>query len=118
MMPWRLGGVGCTHGAASCAHLRWRPAYFALPPPSLDRGERVSTLVLARDGSMLRGFLSADGKWRLPVTVDAVDPVYRRMLIATEDRRFEAHLGVDPLAVLRAAGSGSGTAVSSPAPRP
>ena len=78
--------------------------YFLLPPPTLDRGERVSALVLARDGSVLRGFLSADGKWRLPTAPGDVDPLYRRMLIATEDRRFESHLGVDPLAVLRAAG--------------
>jgi penicillin-binding protein 1C len=78
--------------------------YFLLPPPLLDRGEHVSALVLARDGSILRGFLSADGKWRLPTAPGDVDPLYRRMLIATEDRRFESHLGVDPLAVLRAAG--------------
>jgi penicillin-binding protein 1C len=75
-----------------------------LPPPNLDRGERLSTLVLARDGSILRGFLSADGKWRLPTTVSEVDPLYQRMLIAAEDQRFETHPGVDPLAVLRAAG--------------
>jgi penicillin-binding protein 1C len=78
--------------------------YLCLPPPSLDRGERLSTLVLARDGTILRGFLSADGKWRFPTTAGDVDPLYRRMLIATEDRRFATHLGVDPLAVLRAAG--------------
>jgi penicillin-binding protein 1C len=78
--------------------------YFLLPPPSLDRAQRLSTLVLARDGSILRGFLSVDGKWRLPTTVDQVDPLYRRMLIAAEDRRFADHPGVDPIAVLRAAG--------------
>src|SRR5215469_4729768 len=78
--------------------------YLLLPPPKLDRSERLSTLVLARDGAILRGFLSADGKWRLPTTTDEVDPLYRRMLVATEDRRFESHLGVDPPAVLRAAG--------------
>jgi penicillin-binding protein 1C len=78
--------------------------YLLLPLPSLDRGQRLSTLVLARDGSILRGFLSADGKWRLPTSVDQVDPLYRRILIAAEDRRFADHLGVDPLAVLRAAG--------------
>jgi penicillin-binding protein 1C len=78
--------------------------YFALPPPILERSGSLSMLVLARDGSMLRGFLSADGKWRLPVTVDAVDPVYRRMLILTEDRRFAEHPGVDPAALLRALG--------------
>jgi len=62
----------------------------------------LSTLVLARDGAILRGFLSADGKWRLATSADAVDPLYRRMLIAAEDRRFAAHPGVDPLAASRA----------------
>jgi penicillin-binding protein 1C len=53
---------------------------------------------------MLRGFLTADGKWRLPVMVDAVDPLYRHMLIAAEDQRFAKHPGVDPIAVVRALG--------------
>jgi len=79
-------------------------AYLALPPPTLDRARSLSMLVLARDGSMLRGFLSADGKWRLPVRADAVDPGYLRMLIAAEDRRFAHHPGIDPLAALRALG--------------
>ncbi|HEY8874742.1 MAG TPA: transglycosylase domain-containing protein, partial [Stellaceae bacterium] len=79
-------------------------AYLALPSPALERSRSLSMLVLARDGSILRGFLSADGKWRLPVSAQSVDPVYRRMLIATEDRRFAEHKGVDPLAALRALG--------------
>jgi penicillin-binding protein 1C len=76
--------------------------YLDLPPPALDRGRDASVLVLAADGSILRGFLSADGKWRLPVEPDKVDPLYRRMLVAAEDARFASHPGVDPLAVLRA----------------
>ncbi len=59
-------------------------------------------LVLASDGSILRGFLTADGKWRLPIEPDKVDPLYRHMLVGAEDARFEWHPGVDPLAVLRA----------------
>jgi penicillin-binding protein 1C len=88
--------------------------YLVLPAPSLDRSQRLSTLVLARDGSILRGFLSADGKWRLPTSVDDVDPLYRRMLIAAEDQRFETHFGVDPIAVARAMGQwiGHGHVVS------
>jgi len=78
--------------------------YLTLPPPSLDRSRSASVLVLAADGSILRGFLTADGKWRLPVEPDKVDPLYRRMLIAGEDGRFTSHPGVDPIAVLRAAG--------------
>ena len=79
-------------------------AYLALPAPNLDRSRDLSALVLARDGSILRGFLSADGKWRLPVKADRVDPLYLRMLIAAEDRRFARHPGIDPIAVLRALG--------------
>jgi penicillin-binding protein 1C len=51
----------------------------------------------------LRGFLSADGKWRLPIEPEKVDRLYIQMLIAAEDARFTWHPGVDPLAVLRAA---------------
>ncbi len=78
--------------------------YLAVPPPSLDRSRSASALVLAADGSILRGFLTADGKWRLPVEPENIDPLYRRMLIAAEDERFSWHPGVDPIAVLRALG--------------
>jgi penicillin-binding protein 1C len=76
--------------------------YLVLPPPSLDRSRSASALVLAADGSILRGFQTADGKWRLPVEPEAVDPLYRRMLVATEDRRFDRHPGADPIAAARA----------------
>jgi penicillin-binding protein 1C len=76
--------------------------YFVIPPPSLDRGRSASALVLAADASILRGFLTTDGKWRLPVEPEAVDPLYRRMLIAAEDQRFGWHRGVDPVAAARA----------------
>ena len=36
-------------------------------------------------------------------TVDDVDPVYLALLKAYEDRRFDDHCGVDPLAAVRAA---------------
>jgi penicillin-binding protein 1C len=78
--------------------------FFAAPFPRLERSGLVSTLVLARDDSILRGFPTADDKWRLPVTAADIDPLYRRMLIAAEDRRFAAHPGVDPLAAVRALG--------------
>jgi penicillin-binding protein 1C len=75
---------------------------YLAPPPSLDRGRSVSVLVLAADGSILRGFLTGDGKWRLPIEPAKVDPLYRRMLIAAEDGRFAWHPGVDPIAASRA----------------
>src|SRR4051794_35762285 len=84
-------------------------AYMTLPLPALDRSRDLSALVLARDGSILRGFLTADDKWRLPLAFDTVDPLYRRMLIAAEDGRFESHPGIDPAAMLRAIGQFAAT---------
>jgi penicillin-binding protein 1C len=93
----------CGIAAAAALALALAAGYLALPPPALDRARLLSALVVARDGSILRGFLSADGKWRLPVEPEAVDPLYRRMLIAAEDRHFALHPGVDPAAAVRAA---------------
>jgi len=71
-------------------------------------------VVLDRDGRLLRPFATADGRWRLPVTGSQVDPRFRAMLTAYEDRRFASHPGVDPAATLRAAGQwlGAGRIVS------
>jgi penicillin-binding protein 1C len=44
------------------------------------------------------------GRWRLPIETDDVDPRYLAMLKAYEDGRFDRHSGIDPLALLRAAG--------------
>jgi penicillin-binding protein 1C len=73
-------------------------------PPDLGRYNRPSTLVLAADGRLLRGFASPQGSWRIRLRPEQVDPLFLRMLIAYEDRRFDYHPGVDPLAVVRALG--------------
>ena len=83
------------------------PALLALDrqtPPVLDRARQTSALVLDGQNRILRGFTTAQGTWRLPTQPDGVDPLYLRMLLAYEDRRFPSHPGVDPLAVVRAAG--------------
>lgn len=64
----------------------------------------TSPLVLDRHGRLLRAFTVADGRWRLPVTLVDVDPLFVRMLLAFEDRRFYGHGGVDYLALARATG--------------
>ncbi len=74
-----------------------------LGPLPLGRDLTYSTLVTDRDGRLLRPFITRDGYWRLPVTSDEVDPRFLAMLIAYEDKRFYAHHGIDPKALLRAA---------------
>ena len=72
-------------------------------PPDLSRYNDRSTEIVDANGRLLRAFTTADGKWRLKTTVDEVDPLYLALLKAYEDRRFDEHFGVDPLATLRAA---------------
>ncbi len=62
----------------------------------------TSVEVRARDGSLLRAFTVADGRWRLEP--GPVDPMFLKMLVTYEDRRFYSHPGVDPIALARAAG--------------
>ena len=72
-------------------------------PPPLEAIGQVSHTVVDRNGELLRAYTASNGVWRLPVTLDQVDPDYLDMLIAYEDRRFYIHHGVDPMALVRAA---------------
>ena len=97
--------IGSLCGAALIAALAYGldRADSAFPPP-IQVADTVSKEVLDRDGRLLRAFTTPDGFWRLKTTAVDVDPQFIRMLIAYEDRRFREHGGIDPLAVLRAAG--------------
>lgn len=74
---------------------------YALPLPA--RGAGFSAAVEYRDGRPAYVFLSPDDKWRLPVSLDKVDPKLVEALVALEDQRFWRHHGVNPLAIGRAA---------------
>ncbi|MGC9368571.1 MAG: penicillin-binding protein 1C [Paracoccaceae bacterium] len=87
--------------AAAAAHVRFDAWIEATEFPPLVT--ETSVEVLARDGTLLRAYTVADGRWRLAVSLDAVDPRYLDMLVAYEDKRFYRHPGVDGLALLRAA---------------
>ncbi len=88
-----LWGLGAGRDAAD----RWIDATVL---PALIAEQSVE--VLDRDGQLLRAYTVADGRWRLAVGLDAVDPTYVEMLIRYEDRRFRDHDGVDPRAMARA----------------
>ncbi len=62
----------------------------------------TSATVLDRDGDLLRAYPVADGRWRLPVRLEEVDPRFVEQLLAFEDKRFYQHRGVDLRSVLRA----------------
>jgi penicillin-binding protein 1C len=93
-----LGAAVLASPFAVFAALDW---LFPFPWRAL---ERPPALVVAdRTGEPLRFFLPADQRWRLPVRLAELPPELPRALVASEDRRFYRHFGVDPLAVARAA---------------
>src|ERR1700753_3581332 len=75
----------------------------SLGPLPLLQAQEVSPAVVDRNGNLLRAYAMPDGRWRLPVEAENVDPTYLKLLFAYEDKRFYSHKGVDPLAMGRAA---------------
>lgn len=90
------GGLGLLLAAALLAD--------RLAPLPLARLDALSPSLLDADGRLLHVALASDDHWRLQLTPEQVDANFVRALIAFEDRRFWSHPGVDPLALLRAAG--------------
>jgi len=86
-----LFGIACAVATADVAN-----------PPDMTRAINVSPEVVDRNGVLLRPFLTVDGYWRMRTTVRDVSPRYLAMLKSYEDKRFDDHWGVDPLAVVRA----------------
>ena len=63
-----------------------------------------STVVTAADGTTLHAFLSRDDKWRMQATLDEITPRLRQTILRKEDRWFYWHPGLNPVAMVRAAG--------------
>ena len=70
-----------------------------LPDPLFD--DPHSSVLEARDGSLLGARIAFDGQWRFPAT-HTVPEKFATAVIAFEDKRFRGHPGVDPLALARA----------------
>ena len=71
-----------------------------LPERLTDPGSQV---VQWRDGTPAHVFLAPDDRWRIPVEAGEVDEDYVTALLRLEDKRFGAHLGIDLVAIARAA---------------
>jgi penicillin-binding protein 1C len=86
----------------------------SLGPAPLGAELDYSTLVVDRDGRLLRPYTTPEGRWRLKAKQEDVDPRFLALLLAYEDKRFYEHHGVDLLALARAFGQlvGNGRIVS------
>ena len=92
--------------------LRWGTVAVLVPvlvldlafPPPLPRASGSATVVTAADGTPLRAFADDDGVWRYPADPASVSPLYLQALLNYEDRWFWKHPGINPWALMRAAG--------------
>ena len=75
------------------------------PHPPLRAAVAVSTAVYARDGQLLRLALAPDDQYRLWVALGDIDPRLVQAVQLYEDRWFYWHPGVNPAALVRAAGA-------------
>ncbi len=94
-------GMACVLLASGGLFAAWVASLGPLP---LAKARVASSAVLDRNDKLLRAYAMEDGRWRLPADAKSgVDPVYLKLLLAYEDKRFRQHSGVDPLALGRAA---------------
>lgn len=61
----------------------------------------LSTVVEARDGSLLGARIADDGQWRFP-GFEQVPEKFEKALLTFEDRYFYIHPGINPVAIFRA----------------
>ena len=78
-------GISCA--SASLVGAAWW-VRLARAGTARGRHRRYSTLVVDRDGRLLRAYATAEGRWRLPATVERGRSALHRMLLAYEDKRF------------------------------
>src|SRR5215469_6073183 len=78
-------------------------AWLAYDLPDLSRltnaDRRASITLVTEDGQILASYGDLYGK---PVRLDQFPKDLQNALLATEDRRFYKHFGLDPLSLLRA----------------
>jgi len=89
-------------GFVCLAALAGAAALDRLFPPELGRLAAVGSDYVDREGRTVALLPAPGGVWRFAVRADDVAPVMIDTLVATEDRHFWWHPGVDPFALARA----------------
>lgn len=96
------GTVGVLVFSAGLVYLRFAGS---LPAPEELRARAAhfqSSRILDKDGAPLAEAFDANQGRREPVALADISPFLVKATVATEDRNFYQHKGVDPVAILRA----------------
>ncbi len=104
MRPTRRQRSAAAAGVLAAGALLALAAGAARLVPLPDRLHAAGSQVVQwRDGTPAHVFLAPDERWRIPVHAAEVDPDYVTALLRLEDKRFDVHLGIDLVAIGRAA---------------
>ena len=90
-----LPGVALANGATDVT----AQAFDGLPTELDQPGLPEKSTILAADGTLLATFYDQN---RVVVPLAEISPMLQHAVIATEDKRFYEHAGVDPAGMLRA----------------
>jgi len=61
-----------------------------------------STIVTAKDGTVLKAYLTSDEKWRMYTELEEITPEMQHAIIYKEDKYFYHHPGINPVSIARA----------------
>ncbi len=95
---WRRAGIWLLIGALILIITAW------FLPPSNAALAQEGRIIYDRHGHVLAMFLNRQQQWAFVTSAQQTSPVLRRMLVAIEDQHFAWDPGIDPLAIIRAAG--------------
>ncbi len=105
-VAWRrsLVGLAIRCGAVLGLLLAAWVATAPDPAPLLAFNPAAALEVVDRHGGLLRLGAAPGGARAIPVAPDEIPPYLLAAVLAAEDRRFFVHPGIDPVAMIRAAG--------------
>jgi penicillin-binding protein 1C len=98
-LGWRLGKWLLLSLAALVLFVLLMNRFY---PLTLTPAQQTSRTIVDHQGQWLYTTTNPTEKWRFPVEIHRLDPLYLQMLLRFEDRRFWGHYGLDPLAMGRA----------------
>lgn len=68
----------------------------------LDINTEYSCIIYSGDSNLIHGFLTSDDKWRMFTELNEISPELKKAIIFKEDKYFEYHFGINPVAIIRA----------------
>lgn len=100
----KRASVGVLTGCALCLGMYFTALQIAPFPYEAVKNIQYSKCIFDSEGNLLRVFTNKDGLWLMPVELKEINPQLINATLSIEDNRFKKHFGVDPFAVIRAAG--------------